>query len=388
MSDYYQVLGIDRNADAAQIKQAYRKLALKYHPDRNPGDEEAEDRFKQINEAYAVLSDDNKRARYDRFGSADPGAHFEGDIFDIFASVFGGGFATGGFRGGVQRGQAGEDLEVQLTVTLEEARAGATVPVEVERLTLCDRCHGSRAEPGTSKHTCPTCHGAGQVRAQAQSFFGTVVTTQACPQCRGAGETVETPCGKCMGNGRMRKKEQVNVNLPRGIDGGYRLRVPQQGNAGVDGGPAGDLYVYFELEPHPFLNRDGDDLYYDLHLGLAQAALGSSFQVETLDGPEVIDIPAGTQPGTQFRLRGKGMPRLRQVGMGDQIVTVRVDVPRKLSPKARELIEAYAAEVGEEIAGNENIVDRVKGLFGKRGKGKEKASGDDAVAAGDGKGRD
>jgi len=388
MSDYYQVLGIDRNADAAQIKQAYRKLALKYHPDRNPGDSAAEDAFKQINEAYAVLSDDNKRARYDRFGSADPGAHFEGDIFDIFASVFGGGFASGGFRGaGVQRGQAGEDLEVQLTVTLEESREGATVPVDVERLAICDRCDGNRAEPGTARHTCPTCNGAGQVRAQAQSFFGTVVTAQVCPQCRGAGEAVETPCGKCMGNGRMRKKEKVNVNLPRGIDGGYRLRVPQQGNVGVDGGPPGDLYVYFELEPHPFLTRDGDDLHYDLHVGLAQAALGSSFEVQTLDGPEVIQIPAGTQPGATFHLRGKGMPRLRQVGTGDQIVTLRVDVPRKLSARARELLEAYAAEIGEELVEPDNLVDRVKGLFGKRSKGKEKNPGDAAVAS-DGSSRD
>jgi molecular chaperone DnaJ len=373
MSDYYQLLGVDRDADSSQIKAAYRKLALKYHPDRNPGDREAEEKFKSLNEAYAVLSDAEKRARYDRFGSADAGAQFQGDIFDIFASVFGGGFPGGAGRtGSVVRGRAGENLEAEVSITFEQAREGAAVDIAVERLTACDRCNGERAEPGSEgKRTCGTCGGVGQVRAQAQSFFGTVVTAQTCPQCGGAGEVITTPCGKCMGSGRMRSTDSVTVNLPRGIDAGYRLRVPRQGNAGVDGGPAGDLYVYIDLEPHEHFTREGDDLHYRLEVGLAQAALGSSFEIPTMEGPEVIDLQPGTQPGAVVRLRGKGMPRLRQIGMGDQLVTVHVQVPRNLSARGRELLEAYAEEMGEPINERETLLGKLKGIFGKRGKGKE-----------------
>ena len=369
MADYYELLGVSREIDAGGIKTAYRKLALKYHPDRNPGDHEAEETFKQLNEAYAVLSDPEKRSRYDRFGSADPQAQFSGDIFDIFSSVFGGGFGGGFSSAGsrVQRGQPGEDLEASLSVTLEQARDGAGVPLELGRLGLCDRCDGTRAEPGSEgRKTCPTCHGAGQVRAQAQSFFGTVVTNQVCPQCRGLGEIVTTPCGKCMGAGRMKVEDTVTVKLPRGIDAGYRLRIPRAGNVGLDGAPAGDLYVYIDLEPHEHLTRDGDDLRYALPVGIAQAALGSAFEVPTLDEPEAVNVPPGTQPGTEFRLRGKGMPRLQSVGMGDLIVTTQVEIPKNLSPKARELIEAYAEETGETLEAHETLGHRLRGLFGKR----------------------
>ena len=372
-ADYYETLGVDRHADAAAIKAAYRKLALKYHPDKNPGNREAEDRFKAINEAYAVLSDPEKRQRYDRYGNADPQVQFQGDIFDIFASVFGSSF--GGFGGTsrrASRGQPGEDIEAELSVTLEQAREGATVPLDVTRLEVCDRCHGMRAEPGSEgRKTCPSCRGAGQVRMQTQSFFGTMVTQQLCNQCRGLGQVVVTPCGKCVGSGRVRVTSRVDVSLPRGIDGGYRLRLPQQGNAGIDGAPAGDLYVYIELKPHAHFTREGDDLYYRLKLGLAQAALGGAFEVPTPDGPEVIDVVPGTQPGTEVRLRGKGMPRLRQIGMGDLVVVVDVEVPKKLSPKARELLLAYAEEVGEKIEAQETLLERLKGIFKKR-KGDEK----------------
>lgn len=373
MSDYYQLLGVERDANDSQIKAAYRKLALKYHPDRNPGDKQAEENFKGINEAYAVLSDPQKRSRYDRFGSVDEASQFNGDIFDIFASVFGGGFpGSAGRPGGGVRVQQGENIEAEVSITLEQAREGAAVEVDLERMSVCDRCQGERAEPGSEgKKTCHTCGGVGQVRAQAQSFFGTVVTAQTCPECRGLGEVITTPCGKCMGSGRMKSRDKVSINLPRGIDGGYRLRVPRQGNAGVDGGPAGDLYVYIELEPHEHFTREGDDLHYRLEVGMAQAALGSSFEVPTMEGPEVVDIPPGTQPGALLRLRGKGMPRLRQVGMGDQIVTVRVGVPTGLGPRARELLQDYADEVGEQIFERETLLDRLKGIFGKRGKGKE-----------------
>jgi molecular chaperone DnaJ len=379
MADYYELLGVEKTASAGDIKSSYRKLALKYHPDKNPGDKSAEDKFKQINEAYAVLSDEQKRARYDRYGSADPQAHFSGDIFDIFNSVFGGGFAGGGFssgRGG-QRFQQGEDLEAELTITLEQARAGSTVDLDVEKLGVCDKCNGNRAEPGATnaKQTCSTCRGAGQVRQQVQSFFGTMMTQTVCPTCRGVGEIITAPCTKCKGAGRTRLQEKVPVNLPKGIDEGYRLKISRQGNAGLDGGPAGDLYVYIKLEPHPELIRREDDLYYELKLGFAQAALGSSFEIPTLDGPEILRIPAGTQSGADFRLRGKGMPRLRQTGMGDQIVITNVEVPENLTPKAKELLEDYAKEMGEEITDPESLVDMVKGFFGGK-KGKSTKAGD------------
>jgi len=371
MADFYEVLGVDRDADAAHIKAAYRRLALQYHPDRNPGDHEAEERFKSINEAYAVLSDDQKRSHYDRFGSVDEGATFSGDIFDIFASVFGGGMAGARPR---QRGQAGEDLEAHLSVTLEQARDGETVEVELDRYATCERCHGDRADPeGAGKQTCPTCHGAGQVRAQAQSFFGTVVTTRTCPQCHGLGELVTEPCKACSGLGRMESHDKVEVKLPRGIDGGYRLRVAGAGNAGVDGGPPGDLYLFIEMAPHEHFVRDGDDVTFVLHVGLAQATLGSSFEVPTMDGAEVIDVPAGTQSGTEVRLRGKGMPRLRQIGHGDQVVRIVVDTPGKLTPKARSLLLDYAEEMGEEIHERETLLSRVKSLFGGRRKDKDEA---------------
>jgi len=372
--DHYETLGVARDADAATIKSAYRKLALRYHPDRNNGDREAEERFKAINAAYAVLSDEEKRARYDRYGDADAGAAFSGDIFDVFASVFGGGFAG---RSPRQRGMAGEDLEVELEVSLEQARAGETLQVEVERFTVCDHCHGERSEPGgEGKRRCDTCRGAGQVRAQAQSIFGTVVTSQTCPSCRGQGEVIVTPCSVCRGAGRRPDTAQVDVPLPKGIDGGYRLRIPREGNVGVDGGPTGDLYVYIQMREHEHLQRDGDDLRSELRIGYAQAALGSCFEVYTLDGPELIDIAAGTQSGTEVRLRGKGMPRLRQVGSGDQIVTVVVETPVRLSKRARALMEEYAQEVGETLEARETLSERIKGFFTGR---KRSAANKDAA---------
>jgi molecular chaperone DnaJ len=376
-SDYYELLGVSRTADGTEIRAAYRKLALKYHPDRNPGNTEAEEHFKQINAAYAVLSDDEKRGRYDRYGSADAGAQFSGDMFDIFSSVFGGGFG-GGFGQAVQRGQAGEHLETQLEITLEQARSGATIDIGIERMGNCDRCDGDRAEPGSGgRTTCTTCNGNGQVRAHVQSFMGTVVTAQTCPTCRGAGQQVVTPCGKCMGSGRMKVQDTVQVNLPAGIDAGVRLRVPRQGNAGVDGGPAGDLYIYITLEPHEHFQREGDDLIYDLYAGFAQLALGSSFEIPTLDEPEIIDLKAGTQPGTIIRLRRKGMPRLRQSGIGDLLVRVNIEVPRKLSGKARELLLGYAREAGEEIHERDTLLEKLRGLFHKREKQGEEGAADD-----------
>ena len=243
MPDYYALLGVERTADAGEIKAAYRRLALKYHPDKNPGDTAAEDRFKQINEAYAVLSDDEKRSRYDRFGTVDDSMPMGMDIFDIFASVFGGSMSGMG-RAGRAQGLQGEDLEVEVEVTLEQAWAGETLAVPVERMAACEHCHGDRAEPGSNgKHACPTCRGAGQVRTHAQSLFGTVMTTRPCPECRGEGQVITEPCTVCAGRGRQLRQTHVDVPLPKGIDGGYRLRVQGAGNAGLDGGASGDLYV-------------------------------------------------------------------------------------------------------------------------------------------------
>jgi molecular chaperone DnaJ len=366
-ADYYEILEIARDADAKTIKASYRKLALAYHPDRNPGDAGAEEKFKSINEAYAVLSDPDKRSRYDRYGSVEEGIPMGSDIFDIFASVFGGGMA--GAMSGRQRGRghAGEDLEVRLEVTLEQARAGETVQVGVQRYATCEHCHGERAEPGSSgKETCARCRGAGQVRGQAQSLFGTVITSRTCPDCGGEGQIITHPCTVCDGRGRMFKDDDVDVALPRGIDGGYRLRVPHAGNAGTDGGLAGDLYVYIEMAPHPLFQREGDELHYHLDVGLAQAALGASFEIPTLDGQERLDVPAGTQPATQFRLRGKGMPRLREPGSGDFVITTNVVVPERLSAEARELLEAYAVEAGEQVDDHETVVEKVRNFFGRR----------------------
>ena len=397
MPDFYAILEVERTADDKTIKSAYRKLALAYHPDRNRGNPEAEEKFKAFNEAYAVLSDPEKRARYDRYGSVDESIPLGGDIFDIFASVFGANFggAAGGGRAR-QSGFPGEDLEAELSITLEQAREGATVAVELERMAACHHCHGDRAEPGSNgKGTCGRCGGAGQVRVQSQSIFGAVVTARTCPDCHGDGEVITDPCRICNGRGREVSKDKVDVTLPRGIDGGYRLRVPREGNAGVGGAPAGDLYLYLHLEKHPYLDRVGDDLHYELDLGIAQAALGATFTIPTLDGEEELRVPAGTQPGAEFRLRGRGMPRLRQTGNGDQIVTARVTVPTDLSSAEREHLEAYAAAAGERTAQHEeqeSVADKVKGFFqGKRRRDKgaeqsaeRKRQGNATDARGDG----
>jgi len=365
MPDYYALLGVERTASAGDIKSAYRRLALKYHPDRNPGDKAAEDKFKQINEAYAVLSDDEKRGRYDRYGTVGD-APVGMDIFDIFASVFGGSAGGMGMGRGRTRGHPGEDLEVEVQVTLEQAWAGETVQVPIERMESCEHCHGERAEPGSNgKHDCPTCGGVGQVRSQAQSLFGTVMTTRTCPECRGDGQVITEPCTVCAGRGRQARQTEVDLPLPKGIDGGYRLRVPQAGNAGVDGGPKGDLYVYVAMAQHPHFTRDSDDLVHELEIGIAQAALGGSFEVPTMEGTEPLAIPSGTQPMTEFRLRGRGMPRLRQSGRGDIVVVAKVVVPTRLENEAREHLEAYAAEVGEVIDEHETVGEKVRGLFGK-----------------------
>lgn len=367
--DYYELLGVNKSADADEIKRAYRALALKYHPDKNPGDHAAEEKFKQINEAYSVLSDPEKRAQFDQFGRVggagqgfDPGGFGQvGDLFDLFNSVFGGDpFGQARGRSG-KRAARGEDLQVEVKITLEQSRSGADIEVEVDRLVTCDHCNGARSEPGgKGLQTCQTCGGAGQVRQQQRTILGNFMTAAPCPTCRGSGEINPEPCTTCHGRGRTIKPEKVSVTLPRGIDGGYRLRVSGAGNQGMLGGPPGDLYVFLELERHEHLTRDGDDLHYTLPIGIAQASLGGAFEVVTLDGPQILEVPSGAQPGDTLKLRGKGMPRLQSRGEGDLIVTLDVIVPRKLSKRAKELLEEYAREVGEETqAGQPGFFERL-----------------------------
>jgi molecular chaperone DnaJ len=369
--DYYELLGVTRTSNGDEIKSAYRKLALKYHPDRNK-EEGAQQKFAQISEAYAVLSDPEKRAHYDRFGSA-PGAGMPGDPFggmggmggagfdpmDIFEQLFGG---MAGGRG--RRGPArGDDLETEVKVTLLQARAGEEVEVVVDRLTECEHCHGSRTEPGGQPpRTCPTCSGAGAVRAQARTIFGVVETQQACPTCRGEGQIIQDPCTVCKGRGRTLKAERVGVKLPRGIDEGYRIRVSGMGNEGPGGN--GDLYVHIEMEAHPELRREQEHLIHTARIGFAKAALGGKVTVPTLDGEQVVEVRPGTQHGELHRLSGQGMPRLQGRGSGDLIVEYDVAVPKpaQLSPEAREALLAYARAVGDDVN------EKHEGFLGKVGK--------------------
>ena len=364
--DYYELLGVARTADADEIKSAYRKLALKYHPDRNK-EAGAPEQFARINEAYAVLSDPEKRAHFDRFGSAPPSGGPGGDPFgggfdpmDLFEQLFGGG---GGLFGGRRGPARGDDIETELHVTLEQARLGAEVSVEVDRLTKCERCQGKRSEPGGKPpRTCPTCRGAGAVQAQARTIFGNVMTQQPCPTCRGDGQLIEEPCTVCHGRGRTLKAESVTVKLPRGIDEGYRIRVAGMGNEGP-GGP-GDLYAHIEMEPHPELRREAEHLIYVARLPYPRLVLGGKVSVPTLDGAQELEVKPGTQHGETARLRGQGLPRLQASGVGDLVVVYEVDVPKpgQLSAEARDALGEYAHHIGDEV------VEHREGFFERIGK--------------------
>jgi molecular chaperone DnaJ len=346
MKDYYAVLGVSKSASQEEIKKAYRKLALKYHPDKNPDDPTAEERFKEINEAYAVLSDPEQRARYDRFGTADPRQARPadpgvGDLFDLLGQMFGFNVAAGRGRGGPRRG---EDVEAVVEVSLEQAAKGGEVEVRYHRLVLCEACGGA----GGERQTCPTCGGAGRVRQVQQSIFGQFVTETACPHCRGRGYLLSETCPTCGGRGRLEKLERIKVTIPAGMDEDDLLRVAGAGNE-ADGG-AGDLYVRVRIKPHPQLKREGKNLIYTLRLGLAQAALGAQVKVPSLDGEVDLDVPPGTAHGAVFELPGHGLPDPRGGRAGHLRVVVELAVPKKLSPRARELLREYAAEVGEDVA--------------------------------------
>ena len=359
--DYYEVLGVAKGADDKDIKKAYKRLAMKYHPDRTQGDKAMEEKFKEVQEAYEVLSDEQKRAAYDRFGHAgvDPnrggggfgGGAGAGDFGDIFGDVFGDIFGGGGRRG-QSRAQRGSDLRYNLELNLEEAVKGKSVDIKVPTYVNCDSCDGSGAKKGTSAKSCPTCHGAGQVTMR-QGFFA---VQQTCPTCNGRGKIIPEPCTKCHGEGRVEKTKTLSVKIPAGVDTGDRIRLTGEGEAGMHGAPAGDLYVQVNVKPHPIFQRDGNNLYCDVPLSFATAALGGEIAVPTLDGRIKLKIPAETQTEKMFRLRGKGVQSVRGGGVGDLVCKVVIETPVNLSDKQKELLR----QLDESMAGESEAKHRPK----------------------------
>jgi len=346
-ADFYEVLGVSRDADDRSVKAAFRKLAMQYHPDRNPGDDTAEIKFKEVNAAYECLKDPQKRAAYDRFGHAafENGggpAGFNGDfsasMSDIFDNIFGD-FMGGGRRGSDRSGrERGADFRYNMEISLEEAFSGKTAEIEVPTKVVCSTCSGSGSKPGSSPKVCGTCDGHGRVRA-AQGFFSIERT---CPTCHGRGEVISDPCLECDGAGRTTENRTLSVNIPAGIEDGTRIRLAGEGEAGLRGGPAGDLYIFLSIMPHEFFQRDGADIFCRVPISMTTAALGGEFQVPTIDGGKTkVKVPEGTQTGKQFRLKGKGMPVLRSTRIGEMYIQVAVETPRNLNRKQRELLEEF-----------------------------------------------
>jgi molecular chaperone DnaJ len=362
--DYYTTLGVERGASDAEIKRAFRKLAQLWHPDVNQ-DPAAQERFKEVNEAYQVLSDPERRQRYDMFGRAGVGGAGEGDFAgfggfsDIFDAFFGGATATSARRG---RPQSGSDLRYDLRITFEEAVIGTEKEVEFSVLGRCDTCEGSGAKPGTSPTTCPQCNGRGEVRSVRQTMLGQMVNVSACPRCRGEGRIVEQACDTCRGEGRVERKRSLRVSIPAGIDEGHQIRLSGEGEVGPRGGAPGSLYVAVHVAQHPTLKRDGTELYHEASVSIAQAALGTTLLIPTVEGEEEVEIKAGTQPGTEIRLRGRGVPHLRRSGLrGDLHVLVDVAVPTRLSKRQRELLTELAAESDEPVSSGAGFIDKVLG---------------------------
>ena len=375
--DYYEVLGVEKGASEDEIKKAYRKLAKANHPDLHPGDKECEERFKEINEAYEVLSDPDKRAKYDQFGHAafDPsaggpgGAGFGGfgGFGDIFGDIFGGGFGDifgGGFGGGqTQRSgpRRGENLRVRLNITFEEAAFGCEKEINVGRVEQCPDCKGTGCAPGTTPEVCPDCKGTGSVRTTQRTPFGMVQTSGACKKCGGRGKIIHQPCPRCGGRGAVRKNQTIKVKIPAGIDDGQTLNLRGKGNAGLDGGPAGDLYITCTVRPHKIFKRDRYDLYCDVPVSFTQAALGGEIDVPTLGGTTKYNIPAGTQEGTSFRIRGEGIQQFRGTNRGDMFFTVHVEVPKHLGEKQKELLRQFEDSLnGREYERRKSFGDQVK----------------------------
>lgn len=345
--DYYEILGVSRQAAADEIKKAYRKLALKYHPDRNPGNQEAEGKFKEAAEAYAILSDPEKRSQYDQFGHSLGGSGFQGfqgfeDSFRGFGDIFGDLFDDffGSSSHSRSGGRRGADLEVSVSLTLEEAFRGKEVTLQVPRREVCDPCKGEGAEPGSGKSVCADCRGSGEVRV-TQGFF---TLRRTCPRCYGVGEKINKPCSACRGQGRVQKTRKINLKIPPGIDHDSRLKISGEGEAGERKGPRGNLYVRIEVAPHPLLTREGNHLYCEVLIPFTVAALGGEIQVPTLDGKVKLKVPAGTPSGKVFRLKEQGMPVLQGSGRGDQMVKLEIEVPTRLSEEEKRLLQEYARE--------------------------------------------
>jgi molecular chaperone DnaJ len=373
--DFYSLLGVSRSASADEIKKAYRKRARELHPDANPGNAEAEAKFKEVSRAYEVLSDPDKKSRYDQFGEAGIGGNGGGDPFggaggfgDIFEAFFGGSSPFGGGQRGPSGPPRGQDIETIADISFEEAVFGCQTTVKVRTAVRCDDCEGSGAQAGTSPTTCSECNGAGQVRRVRQSMLGQMVTAQACNRCSGTGQSIASPCGPCKGEGRIIQEVSYPIEVPAGIDTGQTLRLTSKGAVGQRGGSAGDLFVHMRVADHDRYQREDDDLVTDVEVSIAQAALGSTITLPTLDGDEVLDIPSGTQHGREFVLKGRGVPRLtqggRSRGRGDLRARIVVSVPTKLNNTERDLLRKYAESRGEQVATHEGgLKSKIKSAF-------------------------
>ena len=360
--DYYEVLGVGRQVSPEELRRAFRKIAMDSHPDRYPGDEAAAARFKEASEAYSVLSDPERRRSYDLFGHSAAGAGGAAVDFsdmpfaDIFDTFFGGGF-SGRRR---QQSNRGDDLRHDMTITFEESFTGVEREIDVTRMATCEHCSGSGAEPGSGQETCPGCGGSGEIRRAAQSFFGQVVTRATCPTCGGAGRILKNPCSVCHGHGRVQKTRRLAVRVPAGVDMGSQIRISGEGEAGVRGGPPGDLYVVIRVKPHGQLARHEQDIVYELRVNIVQAALGDRIEIPTIEGPVEIAIPAGTQHGQSFRLAGKGMPDVRGGRRGDQYVIVQVVVPKDLTPEQKALLRKVGGLTGRPEKVTKGFFDKLR----------------------------
>ncbi len=371
--DYYEILGINKEATQDEIKKAFRKQAKNFHPDLNPGDKEAEVKFKEVNEAYEVLSDAQKKEKYDRFGHAafennggfgEGGFAGAGGFEDIFGDIFGDFFGGGTGRQRRTGPRKGGDLKIRLNINFEEAAFGTKKEVRINRMETCSHCNGEGAEPGTSKETCHTCHGSGSIRSVQSTPFGQFSNVRTCPTCGGKGETIKTPCSVCGGSGKEKKTRSISINIPAGVDSDSIIPLRGEGNHGEKGAPPGDLYVYLGIKPHKYFTRDGYDVWYDMKVSFATAALGNTIEVPTLEGKVKYNVPEGTQTGTVFRLKNKGIPHLRGGGKGDQYVRIVIETPKKLSDKQKEMLLLFAKESGEKIEPQKKgFIDKMKDAF-------------------------